>query len=92
MSHLPRLHPDDIKEIAVNVAGELKPLHSELLSKELIVAEMTCFSVDEVAKILKHDTTTILRFLNKDILKGFKSGREWRVSQQSLNDYINGSK
>lgn len=49
------------------------------------------YTVDEIARILKVDTEMVYRALNNGTLKGSKiGGKLWRISQQALDDFLNG--
>lgn len=88
---MPRLHPDDLAELGRAIAGELKEDLRLINTKEGVAKDMMTFSIKEAAKILSKDTTTIYRWCNKGILKATRSGKSWRITQQTLNDHINGN-
>ncbi|MCY8467183.1 helix-turn-helix domain-containing protein, partial [Bacillus atrophaeus] len=53
-----------------------------LLSSEAIL------TVKQVAEILKISEKTARKMLNNGEIKGFKVGREWRISSESFNEYL----
>ncbi len=53
---------------------------------------MENYTVDEVCNILKLHFQSVLKLLRKNELQGFKAGREWRVTKQDLEAYINTQK
>lgn len=89
---LPRLHPEDLKELTDNVSTSLITKLEELFSKKDKISEMQTLTVWEVAKILNQHPTTILRYINspKKLLKATKIGKDWIITQQSLLNYIDG--
>jgi excisionase family DNA binding protein len=46
------------------------------------------YNVKELHKILRASQKLIKELLRKDELKGFKVGREWRVTQTELNKFM----
>lgn len=46
------------------------------------------YTVDDVSTILKIHFQTILKLLREKTLKGFKVGREWRITEQDLKEFI----
>lgn len=89
--HMPRLHPEDLKQMSKNVANELRPHVEEMLSKEQLINSLITLSVQDVAKILNKDPQTISNYCRDKLIKAAKSGKEWVITQESLNTYINGS-
>lgn len=53
---------------------------------------MENYTVDEVCNILKLHFQSVLKLLRSNELQGFKAGREWRVTKQDLETYINTQK
>ncbi|MFE2993356.1 helix-turn-helix domain-containing protein [Streptomyces sp. NPDC059262] len=45
-------------------------------------------TVKQVAEILKISEKTARKMLNNGEIKGFKVGREWRVSAEKFNEYL----
>ncbi|MFE0258392.1 helix-turn-helix domain-containing protein [Streptomyces sp. NPDC059010] len=45
-------------------------------------------TVKQVAEILKISEKTARKKLNNGEIKGFKVGREWRVSAEKFNEYL----
>lgn len=89
---LPRLHPDDIAEFIKSLSAEMKQELRDLNSRENVIKDMITFDVDEVALILKRTPQTISKYCHKKIIPAFRCGTEWRITQQSLNKYMDGLK
>lgn len=87
---LPRLHPDDLQLIIDNVANNVAKNLEKIFSKKENVSEMQTLTIKDVAKILNRNETTILRYINKKILVASKKGKQWLITKESLNNYING--
>lgn len=85
--HLPRFHPEDIAEIVKSLSAEAR----QIFSREITIQEMITFDIDEVGLILKKHPQTISQYCKKKIIKAFKAGADWRITQESLNNYINGN-
>ena len=49
---------------------------------------MKLFTTEEVAKILKIDPETVRRFVNEEKIIAFKVGREWRIKEGDLTNFI----
>ena len=47
-------------------------------------------TVEELCEALKIGKNAAYRLLNEGKVKGFRIGRIWKISKQSLQDYING--
>jgi excisionase family DNA binding protein len=47
------------------------------------------YTVDEVAAILKVHRNTVIMLINTGELKAAKIGRQYRIKETDLNDYIN---
>lgn len=47
-------------------------------------------TVEEVAEQLKYHPETVREMLRNHLLPGRKVGREWRVSQLALDEFIRG--
>lgn len=50
----------------------------------------TIYTLKEVAKILKLSERTVYSYVRKDILKAFKIGQYWRISESQLKEFIDG--
>ena len=90
MSHESRLHPEDLEKLIGDVSKNLTEKLEELLSRNNNVSEMQTFTSNEVAKILNRNPTTILRYLDKGLIKATKPGKDWIITQESLTNYIDG--
>jgi len=53
-----------------------------------ITPELRLFTASEVAGVLKMNSQVVARKLNSGELEGYKLGKEWRVSEQQLLDYL----
>jgi len=49
------------------------------------------YTVKEVAEILKVSEQTVQEALKKGQLPGAKVGRQWRITETSLTNYLNGN-
>lgn len=47
------------------------------------------YTLDEVAEILKITRRTLYTYVKEGKLKAVKIGREWRVSETALQDFLN---
>jgi excisionase family DNA binding protein len=48
------------------------------------------YTIEEVTKILKlKNTRTVQGWLKDSKMRGFKAGKEWRVTESALNEFIN---
>lgn len=47
------------------------------------------YTLDEVAEVLKITRRTLYTYIKEGKLKAVKIGREWRVSEAALQDFIN---
>ncbi len=47
-------------------------------------------TVEELCEALKIGKNAAYRLLNEEKVKGFRIGRIWKISKQSLEKYING--
>lgn len=52
------------------------------------VAGQTVYTPKEVAETAKVTLLTVYRHLASGLLKGKKVGRQWRVTEDSLRDYL----
>lgn len=48
------------------------------------------YTPEEVAEILQITEYTVLKWLRQGKLKGFRAGRLWRISEDHLNEFMNG--
>lgn len=46
------------------------------------------YSAKEVIEILGVSRPTLLREINNGNLKAFKAGRQWRITEEALNEYM----
>ena len=46
------------------------------------------YSTEEVSEILGISTYTIREYIRNGSLKGFKIGREWRISESDLQEFL----
>lgn len=53
---------------------------------------VTVYTADEVAEMLRTTPQTIRRMLTDEKLKGFKVGREWRITEGDLEAFIDTSR
>ncbi|WP_395073827.1 helix-turn-helix domain-containing protein [Flavobacterium sp.] len=87
---LPRLHPDDLKELSDNVSLNITQKLEELISKKQLMSNLQTLTVEDVAKLLNKDKTTILRYIKKGLIEATKKGKDWIITQQSLIKYTDG--
>lgn len=92
MSHLPRLHPEDLDALAKGVADEIASEIVASAEKATSMNDLMTFTVDEVAVMYKTTPQTIAQHCKKGLLKAERFGREWRISKQTLIDNQNGNK
>ena len=50
---------------------------------------MKIYTTREIADLLKVNQETILRLLRNHKLNGYKIGKNWRISQEQLEQYLN---
>ncbi|MDD7793664.1 helix-turn-helix domain-containing protein [Clostridium sp. 'White wine YQ'] len=50
---------------------------------------MKAYSTIEAAEILSVCKDTVLREINKNNIKAFKVGKDWRIHESSLMEYMN---
>lgn len=48
------------------------------------------YTLHEVEELLKVTQRSLYNFIKDGRLKAFKAGREWRVTEESLNDFMRG--
>ncbi len=51
---------------------------------------MNIYTVKEVAEMLKLSEETIRRYLRSGKLKGITLGSSWRITQESLDQFLKG--
>ena len=49
---------------------------------------MKFYTVPELAKLLKVDPETIRRYLQRGILQGYKVGKDWRIEEAAVKEYL----
>lgn len=49
---------------------------------------MSMYTVYEVAETLKLDTETIRRYINSEKIRAYKIGKEWRIKESDLLEFI----
>ncbi len=91
MSQFPRFHPDDIAELGRIISAELREELRQLHTKEDIINNNITFTLKDAAKILNKHPQTVSSYIEKGLIKANKSGKDWLITQQSLNNYINGN-
>ena len=47
------------------------------------------YTLDEVAEVMKITRRTLYTYVKEGKLKAVKIGREWRVSETALQDFLN---
>ena len=50
------------------------------------------YSVDQVTRILKVTRRTVYNYLKHGQLEAYKDGKEWRIPEESLLNFINNGK
>ena len=50
--------------------------------------ETKLYNVDQISKILQINPQTTLRFIREGKIKAIKVGREYRVKESDLNEYL----
>lgn len=82
------LNDEQLKQIAKHiVASGLLP---ELLEKNEKPLDEQFMTIKQVASFTDQSTQTIINHIKSGILKANRMGKSWRVSRQSLKDYVNG--
>ncbi len=46
------------------------------------------YTAEEAAAILKSTPQTVRRYLVAGKIKGFKIGRDWRITESDLNEFV----
>ena len=49
---------------------------------------MSMYTVYEIAETLKLDAETIRRYINSEKIRAYKIGKEWRVKESDLLEFI----
>ena len=49
---------------------------------------MELYSVKEVADILDMNPETIKRYIHREELRAYKIGREWRIKESDLKEFV----
>lgn len=49
---------------------------------------MAMYTVHEIAETLKLDAETIRRYINSEKIRAYKIGKEWRVKESDLLEFI----
>jgi excisionase family DNA binding protein len=52
------------------------------------LTEIRYLTIDEVAQLLRIHPDTVRRLLREKRLPGKKIGREWRISQEALDNFV----
>ena len=52
------------------------------------MAEIKVYSIREVSAILKVGKRTIYTYIKEGKIKAVKVGKEWRVSEENLRDFL----
>lgn len=55
------------------------------------MSELKVLTVKEVAELLRLHPQTVVKLLKEKKLQGALIGREWRVSEEAVRDYLRGS-
>lgn len=50
---------------------------------------MKLYNTKEISELLRVSTNTVKNLLKDNKLKGAKVGKEWRISEKNLNDFLN---
>ena len=53
------------------------------------MTELKLYTAEQVAKILQMNLVVVRRKLRSGEIKGKKTGKLWRVSEQALKNYLN---
>lgn len=51
---------------------------------------MTIYTLDELAELLKVTKRTLYNYVRSGKLEAVKVGREWRVTEDQLKDFLHG--
>ena len=58
----------------------------------MLDGDLTLYTVKEVAIILKVTYRTVWNYIKEGKLKAGKIGREWKVAETDLREFVNNSK
>lgn len=58
----------------------------------MLDSDLTLYTVKEVAIILKVTYRTVWSYIKNGKLKAGKIGREWKVAESDLREFVNNSK
>ena len=58
----------------------------------MLDSDLTLYTLREVAIILKVTYRTVLNYVKTNKLKAGKIGREWKVTETDLREFVNNSK
>lgn len=50
--------------------------------------ELRIYTIDEAAKTLKVSTMTVYRYIKAGKLRAAKIGRDWRITEEQLKDFL----
>lgn len=68
--------------------NEPQPVSSSIYTDNAMVEPI--YTIEEVTQILKlKNTRTVQGWLKEGKMRGFKAGKEWRVTESALNEFIN---
>ena len=52
------------------------------------MAELTTYTLTEIADILKVSQKTVYRYVRDGKIPATKVGRQWRITEQALKEYL----
>ncbi len=89
MYHLPRLHPDDLKEIKEDISKSVGEAALMALATEIASNLDHTYTPDELAEKLQKDNSTIIKYFQKGLFPGgFKCGNEWRLTRENYRKFV----
>src|SRR6266498_2014618 len=62
------------------------------MAKDLLQKLADYKTVDEVAQMLGVNASTVLRWLNSGDLLGFQLGKQWRIAESDIEEFIEGQR
>lgn len=89
---MPRLHPEDLKQLIDEVSCNVNNHVTEILSNTNSLNDIKVLTVKDVAFVLQKDKRTIISYIEKKLISARKIGKDWIVTKESLNNFINGTK